>query len=55
MIKSVLFDDKKNIFEHFHLDGLFPVNFLVDRSGTVEIIGAIIEMFPEDLMEVFRM
>ena len=45
MVKPILFDQRKNIFEYFHLDGLFPVNFLVDQSGTVEKVGRLMEIF----------
>ena len=56
MIKPTLLDERDNIFEHFHLNGLFPVNFLVDQSGEVEKIGSLIEIFrsKQDSIEVFQ-
>ena len=46
--KPLLYDTQQNVFDFFHLKGLFPVNFLVNKEGIVEIIGSLEEIFPDE-------
>ncbi len=51
MNKPVFFDE--DMFKLFRLEGLFPVNFLVNKSGVVKAIGNISELFHDGNTEIF--
>jgi thiol-disulfide isomerase/thioredoxin len=51
MNKPLFFDE--DMFKLFKLEGLFPVNFLVNKSRVVEEIGHITELFNDGNTEIF--